>query len=124
MIARLRKDFVPALRARGFTGAFPHFRRLTAGQTDLLTVQFDKWGGGFVVEVATAPAGRFKTPWGGVVPAVKLTAHDLDRRLRLGARRASVDHWFRYDEGTTAAAVAAQVLAKLVQAERWWAKGP
>jgi hypothetical protein len=43
---------VPVLRERGFTGSFPHFRRRRQKGIDLLTFQFDKYGGGFVVEIA------------------------------------------------------------------------
>ena len=47
----LKETFVPALRTAGFKGSLPHFRRLRENQIDLLTVQFDKWGGGFVFEI-------------------------------------------------------------------------
>lgn len=48
----LKAVVVPALRLRGFMGTFPHFRRIGECGIDLLTFQFDKWGGGFVVEIA------------------------------------------------------------------------
>ena len=52
MIVALNSIVVPVLRHRGFTGSFPHFRRLGTKQIDLITFQFDKWGGGFVVELS------------------------------------------------------------------------
>jgi uncharacterized protein DUF4304 len=59
MIAALKAEFVPALKARGFKDSFPHFRRIEPDKIDLHTVQFDKWGGGFVIEIAKCgPEGK------------------------------------------------------------------
>ena len=55
MIETLNEHVVPVLRERGFKGSFPHFRRPTERGIHLLTFQFDKWGGGFAVEVAACP---------------------------------------------------------------------
>jgi Domain of unknown function (DUF4304) len=55
MISSLKKLFVPALRERGFKGSLPHFRRIGKNQIDLLTVQFDRHGGGFVIEISKCP---------------------------------------------------------------------
>lgn len=45
----LKVRFVPGLRQLGFKGSLPHFRRQRESRVDLLTVQFDRHGGGFVV---------------------------------------------------------------------------
>jgi len=101
MIESLRQRAVPRLRELGFKGSFPHFHRPLSERTDLLTFQFDKYGGGFVVEIAKAPPGGFTTSWGEVVPTNKLSVSFLppEERLRLGSRRSGGDHWFRYDRG-------------------------
>ncbi|MGA8154228.1 MAG: DUF4304 domain-containing protein [Terriglobales bacterium] len=58
MISSLQKLFVPALRERDSKGSLPHFRRPMVDRIDLLTIQFDKWGGGFVIEISNcAPDG-------------------------------------------------------------------
>jgi hypothetical protein len=58
MVLSLKQLFVPALRERGFKGSLPHFRRPLGNRIDRLTVQFDKWGGGFVIEISNcAPEG-------------------------------------------------------------------
>jgi hypothetical protein len=49
MIKLLKGIFIPLLRDRNFKGSFPHFRRTENGRTNLLTFQFDKNGGGFVI---------------------------------------------------------------------------
>lgn len=97
------KDLViPELRKTGFSGAFPHFRRIKSAQIDLLTFQFDKYGGGFIIELAFAKNESFKTHWGKEIPSNKLTAHDLNNRVRIHPvgflENSSTDDWFRYDK--------------------------
>jgi hypothetical protein len=55
MVAALKAEVVPQLRKNGFSGSFPHFRRIGPTKTDCVTFQFDKWGGGFVVEIGEGP---------------------------------------------------------------------
>ena len=121
MIAALKRVFVPALRARGFKGSFPHFRRPNNEQIDLLTVQFDRWGGGFVVEIAKCDPEGVTTHWGKKIPPNKVSAWDVGKRYRLGSPfTAEGDHWFRFDDGTPVDAVARSVLVYLNEADRWW----
>ena len=41
----LKATVIPELRARGFQGSFPHFRRLRPDRIDLLAFQFYRSGG-------------------------------------------------------------------------------
>lgn len=127
MIAALQAHVVPELRRRGFKGSFPHFRRSAEQRIDLLTFQFDKWGGGFVVEIAVCPPDGVRTSWGEHISPTKVTAHTVNRRLRLGAKGEGRDHWFRYDgvlkrlRADRYERVARAVLPYLeTQAEAWW----
>lgn len=52
MIKSLIEVFIPELRNRNFKGSFPHFRKTENGKTNLLTFQFDRNSGGFIVELA------------------------------------------------------------------------
>jgi hypothetical protein len=129
MIEVLKEKVLPVLRSRGFKGTFPHFRRPTPNGIHLLTFQFDKWGGGFVVEVAACPATGMTTPWGEHVPPGKVRAWDINQRLRLGAVGKDSDNWFRYDKrglfgrGDPYARAAEELLPMLdSQAEEWWAR--
>jgi hypothetical protein len=122
MNGALKELVVPALRALGFMGSLPHFRRVSGDSLDLLTFQFDKWGGGFVIEIARSLDKPVTTYWGKVVSPTKLTAHDLhaDQRFRIQPRAGSgVDAWFRFDDGRVDE-VAKEVLANLPRAEAWW----
>lgn len=123
MNAALGENIVPALRARGFTGSLPHFRRFAPARTDLLTFQFDRYGGGFVIEMAEAPPGDFVTKWGKVIPARRLTALNINpparKRLRPGSG-GSTDHWFRYDREASCEVVAQSLIAFLPQIDAWF----
>jgi Domain of unknown function (DUF4304) len=119
----LKEYLVPALRERGFKGSYPHFRRLLQDRVDLLTIQFDKNGGGFVVEISRCGVEGITTHWGKHVPAAKVTAWDLraDKRLRLKLKEgAGTDAWFRFESGEYRQ-VAEQILSRLVDADNYWA---
>ena len=96
---------------------------------DLLTFQFNRYGGSFVVEVSSCPAVGAKFPWGDLIDTDLVTAHDMGDRLRLGSRPPKVeDHWFEYsDDGKKHSqpkyeSAAKHVLAFLSQAEDYWKK--
>ncbi len=48
--AAMKKMLEPFLANEGFTGKYPHFQRKESGSLQLLSVIYDKWGGGFVLE--------------------------------------------------------------------------
>jgi hypothetical protein len=100
----LKDVVVPRLRDHDFTGAFPHFRRRRSDRIDLLTFQFDRHGGGFIIEIGQCPAEGFTNHWGKLIGPEKVKAWDLSsqQRARIQPRIGSgTDSWFRYD-GTTA----------------------
>ncbi len=68
MIAMLKEVVIPKLKVAGFSGSFPHLRRQREATIDLLTFQFSRWGGSFVVEVASCPAAG--------VPCARFAASD------------------------------------------------
>ncbi|GGA78656.1 DUF4304 domain-containing protein [Ornithinibacillus halotolerans] len=123
MVSALKSVVVPELRKKGFKGSFPHFRRISHSQIELLTFQFDKYGGGFVIEVAVCPPEGFTHSWGEYVPPNKVTAHDINDRLRLNNENGS---WYRYDLGVQLGSiyerVANEVLEHLDEAEVHWKK--
>jgi hypothetical protein len=122
MDAELKTSVVPLLRSIGFKGSYPHFRRASERGLDLLTFQFDRNGGGFVVELARAPVNGVTTHWGKVIAPSKVTAWDLhpDKRHRLGAVPGQ-DFWFRFDGGN-AKVCASELIALLPSAEKWWSQ--
>src|SRR5260221_9525303 len=85
MIETLKEYVIPILREKGFKGSFPHFRRLTETAIHLLTFQFDKWGGGFIIEIAVCSPKGFQIHWGKSIETPKGNAWDINHRLRLRA---------------------------------------
>lgn len=121
MISELKKIVVPELRNRGFKGSFPHFRRISVDKIDLMTFQYDRYGGGFVVEVGVCPPDGVTHSWGEKVPPNKVTVHDLNNRLRL---KENDGQWFRYDAEVESEniykEIAKEVLNHLYEAEEYW----
>jgi len=74
MVEALKKSVVPKLKEMGFKGSFPHFRRANETAIHLLTFQFDKWGGGFVIEIAQCPIIGITTHWGEQIAPNKVNA--------------------------------------------------
>lgn len=117
--AELKRVVVPRLRERKFTGSFPHFRRPDENGIQLLTFQFDKNGGGLVIEIARCPSVGTTTHWGKQIPPSKVTAWDLhpnDRERIKPKSGAGTDSWFRY-EGEKIQECVEQVLAALSVAD-------
>jgi hypothetical protein len=129
MQAALKAELVPLLRRQGFSGAFPHFRRI-ADTIALLTVQFNKYGGSFTIEVGRAPASDY-APWPGkLIPPTQLSARDLPfaQRARLVPAPGTGDEWFSYRRPPSAGEdsgrftnLARSAAALLDELEAWWA---
>jgi hypothetical protein len=98
----LKKSVVPFLRKYGFKGSLPHFRRKNETNIDLITFQFNRWGGSFVIELATCPIEGVTTHWGEQIPPNKVTAHDVNKRFRLSAKSKDEDgKWFDFENART-----------------------
>jgi hypothetical protein len=127
MVKALQARVVPRLRELGFQGFFPHFRRIGSDKIDLLTFQFDKWGGGFVIEISKCPPDGIQAMTNEHIPPTKVTAwhmHPTERfRLQPGPENSPAG-WFRYDHTLLFEDIydktAKEVLPFLEQAEQWW----
>jgi hypothetical protein len=98
----IKDIIVPVLREQGFKGSFPHFRRKNENNIDLVTFQFNRWGGSFAVELAICPLEGVIMHWGEEIPPNKVTAHDINKRLRLGAKFEEEDGiWFNFEDSKT-----------------------
>jgi hypothetical protein len=121
MIAELKRVVQPYLRAEKFAGTFPHFRRAGEEAIDLITFQFDRHGGCFVVEIARCPRDGVLTYWGVHLSPAKVRAWDVNPnfRKRVKPRPGSgTDSWFRY-ETSDASKVAAEALSFLSEPGLW-----
>lgn len=121
MMMALKSSVMPLLREQGFKGSFPHFRRINENNIDLITFQFNKWGGSFVVELAACPKDGTTMYWGEKIPPNKVTAHHLNERYRL--RTESGEKWFNYEDAVTDedyTKVAEQVRKLLKTTDKSW----
>jgi hypothetical protein len=120
----IKKVVVPFLREEGFKGSLPHFRRKNESNIDLITFQFNRWGGSFVIELATCPLEGVTTHWGEQIPPNKVTAHDVNERYRLGAKSKDKDGiWFNFETARTEEdfdKVANDVVKLLYISDRSW----
>lgn len=126
MVRALRERIGAELRAIGFSGSFPHYQRThmaaSTVETDLITFQFDRHGGGVMMEIGRHIGTDFTTPWGKTIALKDLTAWDLNPNNRLRIQEddttGSTEGWFRfdncksYDEFLVAADAVAQKLLK------------
>ena len=90
IIDDFKNKVIPILRQNGFTGSFPHFRKIKENQIDLLSIQFDKWGGGFRICLSKCPAQNIKDILKKDVEPEKATAWHFGDRY--------TSDWLRYDD--------------------------
>ena len=130
MVVALNQIVVPELRKRGFTGRFPHFRRIVGSRVDLLSFQFGRKRliDNFVIEISQCPAAGFSMNWGEFIAASKATSHHMSGRYRwrLLPVKASPalqtnEEWFNFEQGDYQA-VANSVLPFLEEGQWWWAQ--
>lgn len=125
----LKRIFVPHLITLGYSGKYPHFRKKHDGLLHLASVQFWKYGGSFIVEVAKHPAGPKQTSWGELVPEEKIDvayAPPTERaRLQRNGNNGTESGWFRFSQFESDKAkydaLAKEVSSLFAQAEHWLA---
>jgi len=98
----LKKTLVPILESEGFQGKYPDFQRLEKEVLHLLSIVFDKNGGGFFLEFSSHQPGDMETSWGEVIPEQELTvAHtNFESRARPqqnGNPNSLSEDWFRFE---------------------------
>jgi hypothetical protein len=94
----IRAILVPQIRALGFSGAFPHFRRATDSEYHTLSILFDKYGEGFYVEGGRTTFEQFERLAKDFSPPLafeKLNVGTAFRRVRFGSPTFQ-DHVFEY----------------------------
>jgi hypothetical protein len=106
MTKALRAVAVPKIRALGFSGNFPHFRRKRGNENQMLMFGFNKYGGSFYLEAGSLSdaeleekSKRWSSRGKPLTEAALEVGHcKWDRRARLGGEKIdpNSDHWFVY----------------------------
>ena len=110
-------------------GKFPDFQRFENGNLQLLSIEFDKYGGGFFLEFACQPPGDLETSWGEVILEKDLTlAHaGFEGRARLqqnGQANSLSEDWFRYENlSETEIEKLVQYVSSLINQINEWLRG-
>lgn len=129
MINSLKEIVIPELKNEGFSGSFPHYRRILPDKINLITFQFDRNGGGFVIEITNYNEKEFIDVKNEILPLNKLTAHHLFDRQRIQPftfDESDTKNWFRYDNDDffhKYDEVSKLVLNKIPTMEEYWNSG-
>ncbi len=129
----LKAIAVVKLRQLGFKGSFPHFRRIYQEHADLAVFQFNKYGGSFVVEIASLTTEQVAAHWKADLSLNNATVYDANKRHRLGAV-GDGDNWFVFgmendkpnheqvEADSVYESIAERVAALFAsEGEQWWA---
>ena len=128
----LKKGLLPQLASLGFSGKASEFRRNRESVLDLVSIQWGRYGGEFILEFGSSEAGPMKTSWGEIVPEEKITVAHLSvmKRARLAPLTPSpglqLHGFFFGDFGEDIAEydkLAKSVSAMLVQVVSWLEDG-
>ena len=101
IIANLNKIVIPKLIDTGFTGVFPYFRRKQGNILSVVSFQFNKYGGSFVVEFAcTNNTDRDLPEFAKNIPFENLdgACFSPTNRIRLKPVNQLFSHWFSYKD--------------------------
>jgi len=132
MRGSFKSILIPALARRGFRGNRSTFRRFGPDYLDLLTIQYWKYGGSFVLEFGRTVRGDFQTSGGPIIPEEKMDVAYLvpTARARLEERDPLPDdsfHGFKFDgfgsDPNPYDALAKRVTALLPQIDAWLIRG-
>lgn len=97
MRSALHQHTIPQLQKKGFTGRYPHFRRVREDCIELLSFQTSSYGGCFTVEVSAAFPGHDEPNYtlaeGETLE--DLTVFSTNRRYRLPGM---YNRWFHYQD--------------------------
>lgn len=97
MISALKEVLVPEINKMGFTGSFPHFRKKENEIMGFPSIQFNRYGGSFVLEV-----GKTKKEylWGveEETPFEKLHHGHTGYRRRIHPKEIKGDYWYSYEK--------------------------
>ena len=122
----------PAMSAQGFAVRYPHFQRKRNGHLELVSLQHDKWGGGFFLEFAKHAGGDLETAWGECVPEAEVEVAHTDpatrARLLATTRHSGTSRdYFRHESFTEDRAqcdvLVSEVVGLLPQVFEWFECG-
>jgi hypothetical protein len=128
----LKRFLLPEVKRLGFSGSASKFQRTSTDWLDLLSIQYWKYGGEFVLEFARRERGALHTSWGEVIPEERLDVAYVNplQRARLEQRGPASEEGFRGfkfsgfgEDIARYEALASEVAALLPQVDEWLQSG-
>lgn len=128
----MKRLLLPELARLGFVGKASTFQRLGEDFQDLLTIQYWKYGGEFILEFARRGRGPLTTSWQEVVPEARLdvayvSPTDRGRLEQRGERAGQYLRGFDFsafgEDTGKYEALASEVAALLPEVDAWLASG-
>ena len=121
---------MPVLRGLGFSGSYPHFRRVQESHVDLLMFSFGKYGGAVACEISYVDFAKTNLIDPKLAQNRPLVVTQTCERFRLGSmpEYGKLDHWFIYDPTSpkrqTTPIEIAERLKELVRTQgmQWWSE--
>ncbi|WP_281635813.1 DUF4304 domain-containing protein [Flavobacterium marginilacus] len=106
----LKEITIPFLRAKGFKGSFPNFKRNNNNDVHLLRFLFSQFGAQFAVEIAKSNIDNKNISF--------FNGH------RLGSEKNKNDYWYNYENTEITEDIfnfrASEVIENWSEAENWW----
>ena len=96
MLNALKKTVIKELKDRGFTGTYPHFKKIVSDCIELIDFQTNKYGGSFTIEVSAVFPNNKVTNLSDLTATVDANKVDVaytNQRYRLDGM---YDGWFYY----------------------------
>ncbi|MBK8726054.1 MAG: DUF4304 domain-containing protein [Holophagaceae bacterium] len=107
----INRFLIPQIRALGFKGSLPHFRRRINGEHQMLMILFNKYGGSFYVEagrISDHQVRELQQDWSNFGKSLSESALTVGHchwrdRARLGPDGffPGQDHWFVFGPNNT-----------------------
>lgn len=127
----LKEIVILLLKKKGFQGTFPHFRRFSKNEINMITFQFNRYEGSFTINIGKCPPSGITLRWADGttkhIPPQKVNCYqDPGNAIitRLGfLSHGGIDHWYEYDKTDSVdkhKRLAEEVLEDLKTANHWW----
>lgn len=98
MLTALKKSIIKDLKSQGFSGTYPHFKRILSDCIELIDFQTNKYGGSFTIEVsAVFPNSKVTnlSDLSATVDSYNVDVSCTNQRYRLDGM---FDGWFYYSD--------------------------
>lgn len=128
VIKKIKELIIPELRKESFKGSYPHFRRKNEeGGYDLLSFQFNRYGGSFLIEISVAYPNR--TEYRNCYLLGHIPFEEEVKQINVGNTferyriKNDADEWFDYTDGNVECIVR-RALEHLKREMTWFENPP